>query len=190
MVEYTLQLEPFLGGYAQQFEHVSLNEVDTMALISLALPNGQDGTAVVQALEASDVPNVGASCPCLNGSGTLMRMTQDQFLLCVEDVANSFEMNKDLEQKLAGIAYTTDQTHVWVALDIGGPATLTALERICPVDLDISAFDIGAVARTSMEHLGVIITRITETNFRLFSASSSAGSFLHALETSIENITT
>ena len=119
-----------------------------------------------------------------------MRMAQDQFLLCVEDVANSFEMNKDLEQKLAGIAYTTDQTHVWVALDIGGPATLTALERICPVDLDISAFDIGAVARTSMEHLGVIITRITKTNFRLFSASSSAGSFLHALETSIENITT
>ena len=39
-----------------------------------------------------------------------------------------------------------------------------------------------------MEHLGTIIIRTEQDTFLLLSASSSAGSFLHAVETSIRNV--
>ena len=43
-------------------------------------------------------------------------------------------------------------------------------------------------ARTSMEHLDTLIIRTAENSYHLMSASSSAGSFLHAVETSIKNV--
>ena len=39
-----------------------------------------------------------------------------------------------------------------------------------------------------MEHLGVLIMRTGEDRFLLLSASSSAGSFLHAVETAIKSV--
>jgi sarcosine oxidase subunit gamma len=42
--------------------------------------------------------------------------------------------------------------------------------------------------RTVMEHLGVLILRTGDDAFMLLSASSSAKSFLHALETSVANV--
>ena len=51
------------------------------------------------------------------------------------------------------------------------------------------AFVEGAAARTVMEHLGVLILRTGPDAYLLLSASSSAGSFLHAVETSLVNVT-
>jgi sarcosine oxidase subunit gamma len=62
------------------------------------------------------------------------------------------------------------------------------LERICPIDLHPQAFAVGAVARTLMDHLNVIILREGGDTFLLMSARSSARSFWHAVETSIRNI--
>ena len=39
-----------------------------------------------------------------------------------------------------------------------------------------------------MEHLNVFVIKVTEENFILMSASSSALSFLEAIQTSAENI--
>ena len=84
--------------------------------------------------------------------------------------------------------YTTDQTGGWVILDISGPDTLAALERLCPVDLAENVFPEGTAARTVMEHMGAIILRLGADRFLLLSASSSAASFLHAVETSYRNV--
>ena len=62
------------------------------------------------------------------------------------------------------------------------------LERICPLNLSLEVFDIGDVKRTVMDHLNVIIFRVTEKSFILFSASSSSGSFLKSIEISSRNI--
>ncbi|MDX1786447.1 MAG: sarcosine oxidase subunit gamma, partial [Roseovarius sp.] len=70
---------------------------------------------------------------------------------------------------------------------ISGPGSLAALERICMLDLHPDAFKVNAVARTVMEHMGAIIARTGEDTYLLLSASSSAKSFLHAIELSIEN---
>ena len=88
---------------------------------------------------------------------------------------------------LEGMVSARNQ-NVWVALDISGPKARDALERICPIDLHDDAFAIMDLARTTMEHLGVIILRTDEERWRLLSASSSARSFLHALETSVKNV--
>ena len=90
--------------------------------------------------------------------------------------------------RLNGAAYTTDQTDVWVALGLSGAARGAALERICPIDLHPDAFAVDDAARTVMEHLGVLILRTDADEYLLLSASSSARSFLHAVETSLRNI--
>jgi len=94
-----------------------------------------------------------------------------------------------VQSLLKGAAYTTDQTDVWTGLMLDGLLARTALERICPIDLHPDAFAEGAAARTVMEHLGVLIIRTGPDAYLLLSASSSAGSFLHAVETSLVNVT-
>jgi len=92
---------------------------------------------------------------------------------------------KRVNAELKGAAYTTDQTDNWVVLALSGPLALAALERLCPIDLHDSSFPIDSSARTVMEHMGAVICRTGEDSFLLMSASSSAASFLHAVETSL-----
>nr|WP_258571055.1 sarcosine oxidase subunit gamma family protein [Flavimaribacter sediminis] len=82
----------------------------------------------------------------------------------------------------------TDQSDGWALLRVSGPGSRTALERICMLDLHPDIFTVGAVARTVMEHLGMIIHRNDEHSFLLMSARSSAEFFAHAVVTSAENV--
>jgi len=94
-----------------------------------------------------------------------------------------------IKEQLGDSAYCTDQSDSWVSLEVSGPLATSALERICPIDLHPTEFAVGAVARTTMEHLGVIITRTGDDQYLMMSAASSAESFLHAITTSVKNIT-
>ena len=96
------------------------------------------------------------------------------------------DANASVQAKLNGTGYTTDQTDNWVILEVSGKATLSALERLCPLNLDLDAFPVGASGRTVMEHMGALIVRTGEDSFLLMSASSSAKSFAHAVELSFE----
>ena len=114
-------------------------------------------------------------------------MTADQMLLIGRGDGNVFET--DVRTRLQAVAYTTDQTGAWVCLEISGPATAAAMERICPIDLAPERFPVDASARTVMEHVGVLIIRLGADHFLLFSASSSADSFCHAVTVSFTNVT-
>ena len=74
--------------------------------------------------------------------------------------------------------YTTDQTDVWVILEVDGPQVRDGLERICPLDLPTEANSIGRAARTVMAHMGAMVVRTGTDRFLLMSARSSARSFL------------
>ena len=89
---------------------------------------------------------------------------------------------------LGPAAYVTDQSDSWAMLRIAGAGARAALERICMLDLDAAAFPEGRVARTVMEHLAAIILRDGPDSFLLMSPRSSARSFLHAVELSVENV--
>lgn len=187
MAEYTLQAEPPLAGTEMEIAGVRLWAPADLALVSLALPLGGE-TAAEQAVRAAygvALPEIGRSS--LAGDGTrLIRLAPDLAFALFPHATPDAE--RVVAERLKGAVYTTDQTDVWVALALSGPNTRRALERICPIDLHGQVFGVGHAARTVMEHLGVLILRTGDDDYLLLSASSSAKSFLHAIEVSLRNI--
>lgn len=188
MSEYQLTAQPPLADYARRFGDIALRAPADLALVSIALPlDGEDAAhAAIKAAYGCDLPEVGKACVTSKGAAHLLRMGPDQALVLFEHTEPDAESR--VAAALEGAAYTTDQTDVWVALEIEGARARAALERICPVDLHDEAFAVMDVARTMMEHLGVIILRTEAEKWLLLSASSSAGSFRHALEVSAGNV--
>jgi sarcosine oxidase subunit gamma len=184
--EFTLTAEPPLAGYNHDFGTAHLHAPEGLALVSIALPLGGEEAALKAVKSAYGVamPDVGQMATAKDGT-ILMRMSMDQgFVLFAHDTPDA---NAVANAKLKAKAYTTDQTDVWCVLELSGAHARDALERICPLDLHDAGFAVGEVKRTVMEHLGTIIARKDADTWLLMSASSSAGSFLHAVEVSIKN---
>jgi methylglutamate dehydrogenase subunit D len=186
--EFTLTAVPALGGHDENYDGTGLRELTDMAIVSLGLPlNGEAAArkAIATAFGAT-MPPVGNSVLSKDGLTRLARLGPDQLFAFFTNP--SADAEQVIAARLNGTAYTTDQSDVWVALEISGPNARAALERICPLDLHPDIFATGNAARTVMEHLGTLILRIGPDKFMLLSASSSARSFLHALEVSIRNL--
>lgn len=91
---------------------------------------------------------------------------------------------------LGETAWLVDQSDAWVALELADSGeerrAREALRRLCRLDLD--RMSDGAITRTLMEHLGVIVLREEAADaetWTLFSARSSARSLLHAVEAAL-----
>jgi sarcosine oxidase subunit gamma len=187
--DLTLTPAPALGGYRERFEGVQLEELPNLAIVSIATPRGGEAefAAAIERAFGVAAPKPGHSTLSKDGQTRLVGMAPDQtFAVFTHDRPDARQV---VDGALDGAGYTTDQTDVWVALRIDGPRAHTALERICPIDLHPDAFPEGRAARTVMEHLGTIVLRDGTDSFLLLSAHSSAESFLHAVETSIRNVT-
>jgi len=181
-----LVAEPALGALDVAIGKNRIRERDDLAMVSVATPLGH-GAAVAKALKAAfklDVPK-----PTQSAGDNKMRavsLTADQVMLIFAHATP--DANSHVQSKLGGVGYTTDQTDAWVAIEVSGPDVHAALERICPVDLHPGAFPVGASARTTMEHMGAMIVRLSDDAFLLASARSSAASFAHAVTTSFEYV--
>ena len=185
-----------LGGYEMITDGTSLIEVTGLSMVSVAPLAGSQAafqTAISKLFKTdkSHSPKPSAtmaldqSCKQLC---ILMPSAQNQWFLCFDDDgtnpinAAKTLMGKSLSKQMA----MTDQSDSWVILALSGPQSRQTLARICPIDCGVSAMPIGTTARTSMEHLGAIITRRPDEGdhqpcFWLLSARSSAASFLHAI---------
>ena len=186
MDKITLTATPPLGGFTAE---IGGNRIDerTNAIVSIAIPIGGE-TALSDALKKGwSIEMPGPTLSTVSGETRAIRTAPDQMLLIFSHDAS--DANAVVKAKLGEAGYTTDQTDVWVQLEVSGAGTLAALERICPIDLDAAAFPIDATARTICEHMGTIITRLGDDRFLLMSAASSAASFLHAVETSFQYTT-
>ncbi|XKD81492.1 sarcosine oxidase subunit gamma [Algirhabdus cladophorae] len=186
MADFTLTPAPVLDGYDHDFGTVRLTEAIGIAIVSIATPLGAEA-AVGKAVKAG--LKLGMPQPThttTDGTVTLVSSAADQMMAVFAHATP--DANAFVQSKLKGAAYTTDQTDNWVVLDIDGPDSRRALERLCPINLHPQAFGIGQNARTVMEHMGALVIRTGPDSYRLMSASSSAASFLHALEVSIKNI--
>lgn len=186
MANISLKTEPFLGGFSKDFGGVTLEEVVDVSLMSIAQPlKGHSAlTKAVKVGWGCAMPIPGRSAQTKDGKQHLLCLGADNFLA----ISTGKIAVDTMAKQLGKAGYYTDQSDNWVVLRIAGPMALTALERICPIDLNPDVFPTGAIARTSMEHLGTIILRQGSDEFLVMSASSSAASFLHAITTSIENI--
>lgn len=188
MSDFKLISTPPLAGYDRSFDGATLKAPADMALVSIALPLGGEDAAkkAVEDAYGTALPEIGKSAVTGDNAARLIRMGQDQaFVLFTRATPDAEPFVAD---KLKGAAYTTDQTDVWCALELKGARSRDVLERICPLDLHPDAFAVNDAARTVMEHLGALIIRTDTDTFLLLSASSSAKSFLHAVETSIANV--
>ena len=184
MADLTLEAAPALGGADLRYGMRRIVERGDLALVSIATPQGGD-EALAAALKdgwSLDVPAPTRST--ISGDTRAIRTAPDQMLLVFPHATP--DANAHVQGKLNGAGYTTDQTDVWVVLEISGAQAIAALERICPIDLHDSAFPVNTSGRTSMEHMGAMIVRTGGDAYLLMSASSSAQSFLHAVETSFD----
>ena len=185
-----------LVGYEMITDGASLIEVTCLSMVSIAplagsqtvfqtamaklFKTGKNGSPKPSATMALDQPS---KQNCI-----LMPSAQNQWFLCFDDDgtnpidAAKALLGKSLSKQMA----MTDQSDSWVVLALSGPQSSQTLAQICPIDCSASAMPIGTTARTSMEHLGAIITRRPDEGnhqpcFWLLSARSSAASFLHAI---------
>lgn len=185
--DMTLTAKTPLNGYRESFDDTVLEEVTGIGLVSIATPLG--GAAAVKAAAQQaygcDLPVPGSSST--GGSMRLLGLQQEQvFALFAHDGDGAVA---EIEKALGQAGYYTDQSDSWAVLRLSGSAAVPALERICTLDLDEASLPVGAVARTGMEHMNVILLREGTDAFILMGARSSAANFLHAVEQSVRNVT-
>ncbi|MEO0341908.1 MAG: hypothetical protein AAF198_00580 [Pseudomonadota bacterium] len=174
MTDFQLTQKPPLGHYTRTISGVTLTEVVDIKILSVATPlNGEaqrDAEFVKIGLKATPSQKTATS-----GALTLIGMAKDQHFILASDVP--FPKLKNV--------YLTDQTHSWVALRAEGPAIWPALERFCMLDLHPHVFKIGDARRFDTETMFTVMVKEDDHQVLLLSASSSAQSFLHAIETAL-----
>ena len=185
MVEHTLTARPPLGGYRETFSDTQLEERADLVIVSVAVPLGGKAALNKTIADAfgSTLPETGKITTSKDGSIRFLSMSPDQIFILLDETETG--SGQRVETALEGSGYCTQQSDNWVKLRMAGTASLAALERICPVDLDPVAFPEDRVARTVLEHMGAIILREGADSFLLLSAASSAGEFLDAVRESI-----
>ncbi len=178
-----------LKGYSKQFGTVQIDEITGRSLVSVAVPLGGDAKirAAVKKAYKCALPGPMETAASKTDEALLINMAPGQFFIAYPQ--NDPWPNRHVAGRLGDAGYYVDQSDAWVSLRIAGKDAVAALERICPLDLDLSQFPVGAAKRTGMEHMTAMVLRESEDAFVLMSASSSAESFLHAVVTSARNVT-
>jgi sarcosine oxidase subunit gamma len=189
VLDFSFTPQSPLEGFQKNFDGVSVSEVVNRAIISIATP--LDGeTALTDALSSAygvEVPKVGHSTTSDVKNSRFLGLQQGMMFHVFDcKLANALQ---SIDARLTACAYLTDQSDSWVMLTIAGSNSRKALLRICSVNLHPEAFPEGRVVRALMEHLGVTIYRDGSDSFVLLAPRSSADSLLHAIVTSIENVT-
>ena len=188
MSNSSLKLEaiPPLAGYKQDFETVQVEELTNKALVSIAEPLNIK-TKLRTALKkytGAEWPQIGKSTQ--SKKGYQLFGIQSDMVFALFDHPGGLA-DAAIKHALKDTAYCTDQSDAWVMIKVSGEGVYSALERICPINISTPAFEIGSLARTQMEHLGVVIVKDEKDSFILMGASSSADDLLHAITTSVKN---
>ena len=187
MVDFTLEPKAVLNGFDKIWNRTRLCELTELAAVAVSVP--KDGAvALNQKLKAAYGRNVPAAGESFIGKGNtrVMSFAKDQFMILFDHAAHSGI--PFIEKKLGSTGYYVEQTNNWVFLELSGPQARAALERVCPVNTHADKFIINRAERTNIEHMGAVLCRTGEDTFLIMSASSTAGSFLHALETSMDYV--
>ncbi len=180
-----------LDNFSEEMNGISISEVTDLAIVSMAIPAASND-AFNKAIKKSfkvERPSVGQFTQSKTDNARFLGLQQDQMFVlfdyagdrAVEELSGKINTGDQL-------AYLCDQSDSWVTLRINGDNCLEALERISPLDLHSSTFTVGSVARTSMEHMATFIIHESEGSYLLLSLRSFAHSFLHAITTSIKNV--
>lgn len=185
MADIVLTASPVLGTDRIIGKNRVVERAD-LALVSIAIPLNGD-TALSAALKAHWKLPLPTTRQCsVDGETRAIKTAPDQIMMVFPHEGSN--ANEFVQSKLDGAGYTTEQTDSWFVLEISGPDTTNALERICPLDIEKDVFPINASGRTNMEHINVLLVRLSDDQYLMMSPRSSAQSFLHAVEVSFSNV--
>lgn len=186
-------LKPFsaLDNFFEEAHGVSVTEVTDLAIVSMAISTATND-AFNKAIKKSykvERPTIGTFSQSKTDNARFLGLQQDQMFVMFDYSSDrAVEVVSAKINESEQLSYLCDQSDSWVTLRINGDRCLEALERICPLDIHPDSFPVGSVARTSMEHMATIIIHESEGSYLLLSLRSFAQSFLHAVTTSIKNI--
>lgn len=91
-------------------------------------------------------------------------------------------------EALAPLAALTDQTDGWAGLRLSGPAAEAVLARLVPLDLREAGFAIGATARSTLNHMPLLIWRAGPAEFHLRTFRSMADTAVHELTVAMRGV--
>jgi sarcosine oxidase subunit gamma len=100
----------------------------------------------------------------------------------------AFLMGVPPKPALGKHAAVVDQSDAWAFVTLSGVGGADALARLVPVDMRLSAFAVGATARTQLGHMNASITRIDEDTYLIAVFRSMAGTLVHDLRTALEAV--
>ena len=187
----SLQALTALDNFSEESHGITVTEVTDLAIVSMAIPAATND-AFNKAIKKSykvERPATGSFSQSKTDNARFLGLQQDQMFVLFD--YSSDRAVEEISAKINGskqLSYLCDQSDSWVTLRVSGENSIDALERICPLDINPSVFPVGSVARTSMEHMATIIIHEEEGSYLLLSLRSFAHSFLHAVTTSIKNI--
>lgn len=87
---------------------------------------------------------------------------------------------------LDAIAALTDQTDGWARMRLAGPAAEAVLARLVPLDLRPAAFPEGAVARSGLNHMTMILGREGPDAFQIMVFRSMAASAVREISVAMD----
>lgn len=154
----------------------TLAEVDLGAVTSIAVFPGQE-KAITKGLKplGFSMPKVGE---CQTQSGAMLAWTgRDQAFLIGCPCPD-----------LGSAAAVTDQSGGWAAFTLTGPAAADTLMRYVPMDLRVSAFARGAVLRTPLYHMSMILIRSGDDAFTIMVFRSMARTAWHEIEIALKSL--
>lgn len=148
---------------------VTLSELPAARITSVAPLNGKD-RAVATALKALSLgwPAPGRSV-AKGGASCLWTGRGQAFLIGAAP------------DGLAGNAALTDQSDGWARMRLDGARAAAVLSRLVPLDLSAAAFPVGAVARTGLNHMMLVLSRPAAESFDLMVFRSMAVSAVHEI---------
>ncbi|QIE56249.1 hypothetical protein G5B40_12730 [Pikeienuella piscinae] len=192
MAEFTLKARSIfeaVGGAHAEAQGVVFDEAPKRALVSLAARRGAAKalTAALDAAESLTLPGQGQSAEA-SGLVALALAPGQWFIACAD-------AESDLEARIRAAAGdrgdVTDISDGFVALTLSGRRARDVLARLSTLDYADANFPEGAVARTIMAQIGVVIRRlpdVDEPTYALETARSSARSFAHDVATAISAV--
>ena len=148
---------------------LTLSEADPAPITSVAPFAGQE-RAAGSALKALGLgwPKPGQAVT--GQGGTCLWSGQGQALLIGPE-----------PEGLVGIAALTDQSDAWARLELSGPHAADVLARLVPLDLRERAFPVGAVARSGLNHMMMVLHRTGSESFEVLVFRSMAATAVHEL---------
>lgn len=100
----------------------------------------------------------------------------------------AFLMGVTPKPTLGKHAAVVDQSDAWAFVTLSGAGGADALARLVPVDMRLSAFAVGATARTQLGHMNASITRIGEDTYLIAVFRSMTETLVHDLRTALDAV--